>query len=35
MLRQSTNGGDRFARFGVRNPHHLNRITNYRGGTRL
>lgn len=35
MLRHSVSGSNRFARFGVRNPHHLNRITNYRGGVRL
>lgn len=35
MLRNPVAGGNSFSRFGVRNPHHLNRITNYRGGIRL
>lgn len=35
MLRFSSVGSNGFARFGIKNPHHLNRITNYRGGVRL
>lgn len=35
MLRRVSSGMNRFARFGVKNPHHLNRITNYRGGVRF
>lgn len=35
MVRHVSSGSNSFARFGIKNPHHLNRIANYRGGVRF
>lgn len=35
MKRYSVSSPSRFERFGVRDPHYLNRVPNYRGGIRL
>ncbi|UNI72435.1 MAG: hypothetical protein [Chaetfec virus UA24_2285] len=35
MQRNKTVSDSRFCRFGIRHPHHLGRISQYRGGTRF
>ncbi|UPW41401.1 hypothetical protein [Dipodfec virus UA06Rod_16] len=35
MKRYNASVGSSFCRFGLKNPHRLNRISGYRGGTRL
>lgn len=34
-MRRSSNAARLFRRFGYKDPHYLNRVTNFRGGIRL